>query len=122
MPANKSITESELELMKILWKSDKPLSAQKIMERLSDKNWKITTVSTLLMRMCEKGAAAFKKNGRSHYYYPILNENDYKVSTTKSLLDRVFSGSVKNLVAALYDNKELSEKDINELKNMFRLD
>ncbi|MCI8403581.1 MAG: BlaI/MecI/CopY family transcriptional regulator [Clostridia bacterium] len=39
-----------------------------------------------------------------------MQENDYKVSTAKSLLNRVFSGSVKNLVAALYDNKEMRKK------------
>lgn len=122
MPANKSVTESELELMKILWKSDTPLTVNEIMERLENKEWKITTVSTLMTRLCEKGAADFERKGRSHLYYPVLEENDYKVSTTKSLLNRVFSGSVKNLVAALYDSKELSDKDIEELKEMFRLD
>lgn len=122
MPANKAVTESELELMKILWESDEPLTVNEIMKRLSGKAWKITTVSTLLTRLCEKGAASFEKNGRAHSYYPVLKENDYKVNAAKSLLDHVFSGSVKNLVAALYDNEKLSDNDIEELKNMFRLD
>lgn len=122
MPANKSITDSEFELMKILWESDRPLTAAEIMERLESKDWKITTVSTLLTRLCEKGAADFEKKGRTHYYYPLLKENEYKVSATKSLIRRVFGGSVKNLVAALYDNEEMSEEEVKELKEMFRLD
>ncbi|MCC8160601.1 MAG: BlaI/MecI/CopY family transcriptional regulator [Oscillospiraceae bacterium] len=122
MPANKSVTDSEFELMKILWESDKPLTAQEIMERLESKEWKITTVSTLLTRLCEKGAADFEKRGRSHYYYPVFKETDYKISATKSLVSRVFGGSVKNLVAALYDNKEMSDEDVKEIKEMFGLD
>lgn len=122
MPANTAVTESELELMKILWDSNEPLTVSDIMKRLSDKNWKTTTVSTLLTRLCEKGAASFEKNGRSHLYYPVLKKDNYQLIAAKSLLDSVFSGSIKNLVASLYDNDELSGKDIEELKNMFRLD
>lgn len=122
MPANKSITDSEYELMKILWESENPLTAQEIMERIEGREWKITTISTLLTRLCEKGAAAFSKKGRSHYYYPVLKEDDYKLTAGTSLLSRVFGGSVKNFVAALYDGGKLSDKDIEEIKEMFGLD
>lgn len=121
MPA-KSITDSEYELMKILWESEQPLTSQEIMHRVSDREWKITTVSTLLTRLCEKGAAAYEKKGRSHYYYPVLSEKGYKLSASSSLLSRVFGGSVKNLVASLYDGGKLKEKDIEEIKEMFGLE
>lgn len=122
MPVNKPITDSEYELMKILWANEKPISTAQIMSQLTSKDWKTTTVATLLTRLCQKGAAAFESRERTHYYYPVLKESDYKISITKSLVSRIFGGSVKNLVAALYDNQEMSEEEVQELKEMFRLD
>ncbi len=123
MPANKKkITDSEYEIMKILWDSGEPLTSAGVLERLDSRDWKITTVATLLTRLCDKGAVTFEKRGRNHYYKPLIKENDYKVSAAKSLISRVYNGSVKNFVAALYENQELSEEDIEELKNMFNLD
>lgn len=123
MPANKkAVTDSEYELMKILWESDEPITSAGVLERLGSRDWKITTVATLLTRLCDKGAVSFEKRGRNHYYSPELKESDYKLSAAKSLISRIYNGSVKNLVAALYESDEISEEDIDELKNMFKLD
>lgn len=115
------ITEAELEIMKVLWKSDVPLSSYDICDRLKDKTWKYTTVSTLLSRLSEKGAVTYEKEGKSYFYTPLLDENAYKIRRTKNLIGKIYDGSVKNLVAALYENNEISDKDIEELKKMFRL-
>lgn len=123
MPANKkTITDAEYELMKILWESDEPLTSAGVLERLGSRDWKITTVATLLTRLCDKGAVTFEKRGRNHYYSPELKESEYKVSAAKSLISRIYNGSVKNLVASLYESDEISEEDIDELKTMFKLD
>lgn len=123
MPANKkAVTDSEYELMKILWESDEPLTSAGVLERLGSRDWKITTVATLLTRLCDKGAVSFEKRGRNHYYSPELKESEYKVSAAKSLISRIYNGSVKNLVASLYESDEIPEEDIDELKTMFKLD
>lgn len=38
---------------------------------------------------------------------------------TKSVLDGLYQGSVKNLISALYDGDKLSNEDIEELKKWF---
>lgn len=122
MPANKkAITDAEYELMKILWASEEPLTSAGVLERLGSRDWKLTTVATLLTRLSGKGVVTFEKRGRNHYYSPCMQETEYKVSAAKSLISRVYNGSVKNLVAALYENKEISQEEIDELKDMFGL-
>lgn len=116
-----NITEAELDIMKVLWKSDVPLSSYDICDELKDKMWKYTTVSTLLSRLSEKGAVTYEKKGKSYFYTPLLDENAYKIRQTKNLIGKIYDGSVKNLVAALYENNEISDRDIEELKKMFRL-
>lgn len=117
----KNITDSEYELMQVMWKSGVPLTSAEILNSIKGKKWKITTVSTLLMRLVDKGAASFEKRGRNHYYSPVLKESDYKLNATKSLLSKIYNGSVKNLVAALYENEEITDNEIDELKKMFDL-
>ena len=39
----------------------------------------------------------------------------------KSLIDKLYGGSTKNFVAALCQNGELTEADIDELKMYFRM-
>ena len=55
-------------------------------------------------------------------YYPKLMQNEYDLSETENFLSKLYKGSVKNLVAALYENKKLSRDDMSELKKMFDLE
>lgn len=122
MPSNKkTVTESEYEIMQVLWKSEIPLNAAEVTERVADREWKLTTVATLLTRLTNKGAVKFEKSSRNYYYSPVLKENDYKIGAAKSLLSRIYNGSIKNMVAALYEGNEISDEDIAELKKMFDL-
>lgn len=51
-----------------------------------------------------------------------LLKKDYSIDEAKSFISKIFGGSVKNMVASLYENDELSKKDIEELKELFGLD
>lgn len=112
-----NITESEYEIMKVLWKSEGALSLGEIMSVLGDK-WARNTVGTLLVRLGEKGAVGAEKQGKSNLYYAIMKEKDYSMSETKSFLSKLYEGSIGNLVACLYENKELSKEEIESLKKI----
>ena len=123
MPDQKNnISDSEYEIIKVLWNAEKKLTVSEVLSRLTDKNWKTTTVATLLNRLVAKGAASYEKKGNVHHYYPIVEEKAYNMQETKSLLSKIYNGSVKNLVASLYENQELSEEDVSDLKKMFDLE
>ena len=117
----RDISDSEFEIMEVLWKSDEAVTAQDVCDALAEKNWKYSTVATFLGRLYEKGCVDHEKRGKFYYYTPILDEEEYKMSKTKTFLGRLYDGSVKNLVAALFNNKELSAKDVEEIKSMFDL-
>ena len=112
-----NITESEYEIMKVLWKAGKPVSLGEIMGEI-DSNWARNTVGTLLVRLTEKGAVEAQKQGKANLYYPILAENEYSMSETKSFLSKLYKGSIGNLVACLYENKELSKEEIEDLRKI----
>lgn len=110
------ISDAEMEIMRILWSAVSPMTGKEIMEALEGKQWKITTVLTLLSRLAEKGFIKSEKYGRGNRYMSIVTEKEYKKMCSKSFLEEFFEGSAKNFFAALYDDNELSESDLNELK------
>ena len=117
--ARQTVTESEYELMKILWQSEKPMSLGEILKSLSEENkWTRNTVGTLLVRLCEKGAVAYDKKGKSYLYYAVLQQKDYSMNETKSFLSKLYNGSIGNLVASLYENKEISQDEIDSLRKI----
>nr|WP_260510687.1 BlaI/MecI/CopY family transcriptional regulator [Paenibacillus polysaccharolyticus] len=111
-------SETELELMEVIWSCTPPVTSSELLDMFKEKGkaWKAQTISTFLSRLVDKGALTVTRQGRTNYYEPLLQPEDYKLQKTKTVLDGLYQGSVKNLVSAMYDGDKLSEKDIAELK------
>ena len=120
-PAEK-ISESEYEVMKVLWESGQPMPVTDIRRILHQrKSWEATTVKTLIARLTEKGAVIQEKRN-VYYYAPSITEKEYGDWATGNLISRLYRGSAKNLVAALVHSDELTREDIDELRAMFRVE
>lgn len=115
------LSRAELEVMQVLWKSDKPLKIQEVMDGLESNSWKYNTVGTLLLRMEEKGAVSGKKINRAIYYAAVLDEKEYIRHQTRSFIKRLYNGSAKELAVSLFKDEDMSESDIMEIKQMFDL-
>lgn len=115
------ITDSEVEVMRILWEAGEALPMADIRKTLEHSSkWETSTIKTLLRRLCEKGAVLATKK-EVFYYEPLVSEAEYNEYTTQSLIDRLFSGSAKKLVASLLGSKKLDDSDIEELRNLFKV-
>ena len=114
------ISDSELEVMRVLWDAACALPIGEIRRALQEKRgWEATTIKTLVQRLVGKGAVALEKRG-AFYYSPLVSEKEYNDWATERLIHRLYRGSAKSLVAALVQSDELSETDIEELRAMFR--
>lgn len=120
MSINITLGESELEIMKVLWKETKPVTSVEICRAVADRNWKKTTVSTFLTRLTEKGAILAEKQGKLYYYTALISEKAYRKSQTKNLIRSLYNGSVKELAVSLFEDEKMSSKDIEELKAIFK--
>lgn len=114
------ISESEWEVMKLLWNKN-PLTSDEIINELGDKNdWSKQTIKTFITRLNKKGAIYYEKCGRSYNYYPALNEEECKKEENKTFLKRVYDGSLKILFANFIENEEMTLQDIEELENILK--
>lgn len=116
------ISDAELEVMRILWREKQAVPFSDIRTELSDKmGWEKSTIATLLRRLQKKGAISIQEK-EIHYYMPNITKEDYVMFRQRSLIDKLYDGSTKNFVAALCQNGELTEADIDELKMYFRME
>lgn len=114
------ISEAELEVMKILWDADQPVSTHTICKELEEQmGWDRSTVRTLIRRLVGKEVILQKKLD-VYCYSPLVSEAEYLNAQTESFINKLYGGSVKNLVAALVQNNNLSTEDIEELKTFLK--
>ena len=77
-----------------------------------------TTVSSIIRILESKGYVANKTYGNTHEYKPTISKLKYKKFALKSLIGQYFDGSLENVVSFMVDEKELSEKEVNEISTM----
>jgi len=111
------LPDTELELMMIIWNTEEPISRIEI-ERKMDGSKEVvpSTILSYLSRLEEKGFVSREKRGKMNYYSALVEKEPYLKETGKSVLNRMFGGSLANFAASLYDGEELSDEDITELQ------
>ena len=116
------LTKSEMEIMNVLWKADRPLTRSDILELSTDKSWKDNSIHILLNGMLRKdaiGEAGFARSGKvwGRLYAP-------KVSIDEYYAENIFSQtSVKELpllFSAMINNSEVSLELIDELESILQ--
>ena len=116
------ISDSELEVMKRLWKSEEPLTSTQIREDLQrSMGWEATTIKTLISRLVNKQAILQEKR-KVFYYSALITEKEYNRWATGRLIDKLYRGSASALVAVLVDSNGLSDSDIAELRQLFNVE
>jgi len=116
-----NLPDSELDIMFVLWRSAKPQKASEIVKLLIKSHaWKPSTVHTLLARLEEKHFVTVDKESYSHYFSPLISEDEYRAAESRSVLERLCGGSIKKMVASLITNESISDEDIKELTDMLQ--
>ena len=116
------ITASELEVMKLLWRAENALPITEIREKLQKtKGWEPATIKTLVGRLVNKGVVRQEKRN-VFYYSPLITEKEYSTWATEDLISRVYNGSARNLISALVNSDGLTQEDLDELRQMFRVE
>ena len=115
------VSNSELELMKIVWANGGRALYAHIMEELSKVGftWQKNTVITLLSRLVEKGLLKTNKIGRRNEYTAVISEQDYRAAQPQMLLNKFYEGSARGLVSTLIEREMLSAEDYEELNRFW---
>lgn len=113
------ITDAELEVLRVLWAAGEPCTVGQVKSALADQSWNGETVKTLLRRLCQKGAVAQEKRG-VYYYRPLVDQKTLGRYRTQRVIDKLYAGSARSMVAALVEHHQSGSQDVEDLHNMFQ--
>ena len=107
--------------MEVLWQ-ESPLSSTDVVNRLAPEGWNEKTVKTFLNRLVKKQAVSFEKDGRRYLYSPLVVREDFLAEQSDRFLNKVFQGDMKELLATFVQNKQLSQAELDYLKELLEGD
>ena len=112
------ISDAEWQVMGVLWEKS-PMTVKEIIEILSGKTtWKSETIRTLINRLAKKEAISFEKNGRQHYFYPVVSQEECVKADADSFLARAGGAMLKPILASFIEKEKLSAEEIAELQRI----
>ncbi|WP_079525723.1 penicillinase repressor BlaI [Halobacillus hunanensis] len=113
-----NISESEWEVMHVLWKNA-PQTANEVISSLQEQtDWKPKTVRTLLDRLSRKKVIGVNKDRRVYTFFPLYSQDECQRAEAQSFIQRIYGGTLKSMLVQFIEEDSLSEEDIKELRSM----
>ncbi|HEY0732044.1 MAG TPA: BlaI/MecI/CopY family transcriptional regulator [Chitinophagaceae bacterium] len=111
-------TESELEILQILW--DKGLATvREVHEHLaSTKDVGYTTTLKLMQIMHEKGLVRRDESMRTHVYQPAVNKEKTQKHLLTKMIDSLFGGSSTQLVLQALGENKVSAEELEQIQSL----
>jgi BlaI family transcriptional regulator, penicillinase repressor len=117
-PSSPSITAAESVVMEVLWRHN-PVPTEAVVTALEgEQHWQEGTIKALLNRLLRKKAIRADKEGRRFLYSPVMSRDEWLLTESKGLLDRLFAGRIAPLAAHFSRHGKLTKRDIADLKRL----
>jgi predicted transcriptional regulator len=113
-----SPTAAEIEILRVLWKTG-PSTVAGVHQELQRKTG-YTTVLKLMQIMAAKGLLRRDTHQRAHIYHPAVPEEQTKKGLVHDLLEKVFSGSARDLILQALSARRASPEELAEIKQMIQ--
>jgi BlaI family penicillinase repressor len=119
-PPSGTLTEQELEIMKIVWQLERATVRDVYEELLKRRKIAYTTVMTMMKILEQKKHLKRTQEDRAYVYRPSKPKQQVIGSMVREFVNRVFNGSAEPLLMHLIEDRGLTEKDLDEISKMIR--
>lgn len=113
----RELTKAEEEIMRVLWQLKKSF-VKDVLAELPEPKPAYNTVSTIIRILEKKGLVGYTAYGKTHEYYPLISEEEYRRFQTDQLMANYFDNSLKKLVSFFVQDKNISLKEADEIINL----
>jgi len=113
-------TESELEILQVLWKKG-PSTVREVNDQLNegtDKNIGYTTTLKIMQIMFDKGLLDRNDSQRTHVYQPAVREGKIQTAMLDRFLNAAYAGSASKLAMHLLGNHKTTPEELAEIKKL----
>ena len=111
------LPESELDIMLVVWALGEGATAPAILEAL-ERPLTASALHSYLKRLEEKGYLSCEKEGKTNRYAPLVSREAYQRSEGRSILDKLYGGSLSRFAAALYDGEPVDQGELQALQDL----
>ncbi len=109
-------TESELEILNILW-SEGSATVRTVHEKLSlTKDAGYTTTLKLMQIMLEKKLLSRDASSKTHIYTAIVNREQTQGQMVQRMIETMFNGSAMQLVMQTLGNHKASKAELDKIR------
>jgi BlaI family penicillinase repressor len=113
-------TESELELLTILWDRGQA-TVRELFEAVNETRPVVYTgVLKLLQIMTEKGLVERDERERAHVYHAAISQADTEQRLLRELSDRFFAGSAAQLALRALEMEKASKQDLEAIRKLIQ--
>jgi BlaI family penicillinase repressor len=119
-PKSPTLTEQELEIMKIVWAREVATVRDVYEALLERRKIAYTTVMTMMKILEQKKYLLKTQEDRAYIYRPAKPKNQVIKGMVREFVNRVFNGSAEPLLVHLIEDRRLSQKDLEEITQMIR--
>jgi BlaI family penicillinase repressor len=119
-PKSSTLTEQELEIMKIVWAREQATVRDVYEELLKRRKIAYTTVMTMMKILEQKKHLKKSQEDRAYLYRPARPRQQVIGGMVREFLNRVFNGSAEPLLMHLVEDDKLTEKELEEVSRMIR--
>jgi predicted transcriptional regulator len=114
------LTRSEMEIMDVLWGSEKPLSRADLLAKSEEKTWKDSSVHILLNGLLQKGAiqeAGLVKRSKTYgrVFAPTMTREEYFATT---IFSHRHKPQIVGLFEALLRREDITREDLDAISKM----
>jgi len=101
--------------MRILWKLEKAF-LKEVVQEFPEPKLPSTTIASIIKKLEQFDLINHVTYNKSHQYYPVLKEEEYKHVELKSLVNTYFNSSLTEMVS-FFMRKE--DQDLEELEKLY---
>ena len=111
-------TESELEILQVLWEKDKASVREVHEELLKNKEAGYTTTLKLMQIMFEKGLVSRDDTFKTHIYKASVSKEKTQQHLLGKMINTLFGGSSTELVLQALGNHKASAAELEEIQQL----
>jgi BlaI family transcriptional regulator, penicillinase repressor len=111
-------TESELDILSILWEKNRA-TVREVHEIIQlTKEVGYTTTLKLMQIMHEKGLVSRDESSKTHIYIPIFEKEKAQEQYVGKMIKTLFSGSTSQLVMQALGHHNANQEDLSAIKEL----
>lgn len=113
-----NLSEREWMVLRALWETGGAELGTLVQRLQPETGWSRNTVLTYLTRMEAKGLVAIDKEASPHLYRAVPDEESCRKEERRSFVERVYSGSAGDLIAAFLKEETITAEERERLRKL----